>query len=431
MNAAPSNSEPAGAATKMGLGSVASRLAVLPDDKFIAAIRVLMLAADKPEVVALLDDTRDRLRALRPSRTISLKRQFCMPFEELLATSSQRRPGRVLRSAIEPIWAKLSERAPGQIEALQRELSPISAHEPKKVAALSARLWELAAERLAEPWPGAPHDLSRIVGALAAAPEIENFRRRVPGRGLTELSREVVDLILESVKTLRQRNASLDAYFLVVANHLACASTLLGMLQSAQVPMPVAISAELDAMAVDELAQQGEWLKNKASTLSADTIASETDRLMQMMTAARDSVGRAQRKEFDIQANALTPTLRKALKEQVIDVAPPVIDDVLAGNPDKATVLVAEAHARALRRARRSAQVLGLGSETDKVFNNLDRKLRDAIEQGFQRRAQPASAPSDVPDASLFRNLRMLELLMGSRAIEPLMARLTRKSDAA
>jgi hypothetical protein len=406
----------------VGLGPLAElseKLRGLPDAKFLAVVEQLGPVTQTPAVAGLLDAYRARLRQLQPPRPLTLKRLFCRPFEDLLI-SQPPSPGleriRIPRAAIGPSWDVASRNAASEIADLNATLRTIQPVEAKRLQALCERLWmvgarELAAETATEK-PDHPCRLTLIRDALMAAPVIERFKRRVPAKLVPAIGANEKACIVGCINDLAVRQAPLIGFLLVVAARVRSPAELIRILGDTGVPVP----EEIEIFAVARLSERVSRLGDTITAAGPEGLAKEIEEVLQAMADTNSVVGGAARTGLDQGAAGMEQAARAALDEHVIEAAPAALEAALEEEPGRTTLLTAEAHARALYRARKAAKRLGLGAKADAVIGaarqRFEAQIADEINAATERGGS-AGTPA------MFRAIRMIELVAGAEAARP------------
>lgn len=404
------------------LAGIAGKLAELTDEKLLDVLDRLAKIPTSSIVPPLLDEVRPRLRQLRPMRPLSLLRLLCRPFEDLLSDTAPVAADRVPRSAIEPTWRLLVGRDDAGHREFHAELERLTQDEPERVAALAERLWRWAADAFAAVLAEgkAPPYLALIRDALDAGPEIEAFKRAVPGRPVARLGAFEAPHIEAGLRQLGARGSSADAYLMVLAARLANPGELLAFRDAPGATLSEATLARLVEFSTVEIEARGAGLAAAQAEASPNDIAREVDRLTQAIALTRGTMDGGRRDRFDGRLEPVVSLVRTTLRDRIINDAPSVAATVLAEDGTEERICAAENLARALGRSRRAASLVGLDAEVGGTIAKLRQRFEAHIAEQLSHVTEPQSARAAV-ERTVHRSIRFVELIDGPQRARELL----------
>ena len=254
-----------------GLGMLTGlrhKLEELPDNTFLAVIDQLEIMSELPPVIEVISEARPRLRVLKPHRPRSLKRPLCLPFEDLLSLQSADLDdaGIIGRDVIAPLWRHLEAYDRPALDGLQREFKRTGANEPSQLLDIGERLWQLAARALSKSAPpeinSAPAIMLRDI--LAAASEIQAFKRAVPRKPVLNFGDAERGLIKEQLQSLLEKNLPNQGYLYILAVRLDAPSDLLRWLRD----LGLAVPPVVERFALGKLTGQIDRFEHQAIELA-------------------------------------------------------------------------------------------------------------------------------------------------------------------
>jgi hypothetical protein len=174
------------------------------------------------------------------NRTPTPMRMFCMPVEDLLvAARREKRPGRIARSSLTPVWEWLaSDLMPALFRDHYDQLTTaILENDSAKIRESAAAFHEAGAAAISRALEGAPEgserrkeiaaalggedvvrDADDIAKVLNAAPEIMELRQDLTPRVKT-LNREILKKLCASYEALAEQKPDSAGYLIDVAMH--------------------------------------------------------------------------------------------------------------------------------------------------------------------------------------------------------------------
>lgn len=404
------------------LAGISGKLADLTDEKLLDVLDRLAKIPTSSIVPQLLDEVRPRLRVLRPMRPLSLLRLLCRPFEDLLSDAVPVAADRVPRSAIEPTWRLLVARDEPRYRQFRAELECLTPDEPERVAALAERLWEWAASvfaaELAE--RDAPAHIALLRDVLHVGPEIEAFKRAVPGRPVAELGAFEAPHVEAGLQQLGARGLPADAYLMVLAARLANPGELLAFRDAPGATLGEATVARLVEFSTVEIEARGSSFADGLAEASPNDIARDADHLMQAIVSTRGTTDGSQRGKFDARLAPVVDLVRATLRDRIIADAPSIAATVLAEGGTEEAIRAAETHARALGRSRRAAAAVGLDAEIGGAIAELRQRFEAHVGEQLGQAATTQSARA-AAERSVHRSIRFVELIDGPQRARELL----------
>jgi hypothetical protein len=409
-----------------------NKISALPDGKFVEALDVLAPIAETSEVTHFIEKIRPRLRKLQPRRRLTLKRILFQPVEDLFVAEPLRTGAPTIpRSTIALCWDLMQSREPDQMAALAAVLAKSAKSDPRALLPLSHQLWILAATTIAaaEKEGGVAEPVSLVGKVLAAASEIEAFKRKLPQRPLPRLKDNPRPLqeIKASVESIRARGRSVDGFILVVAARLESPAQLFRLMQDAEIPLPAAAARLLGAYVIDEVVKQADVLQ-EVREIRPEDAARDADRLFRTLTDAQRNLKGSMKSELDKGTQHVAGVIKELLGKHVIGAAAEVIGAAVApagsppGTAPKTEQLVAaEAHARALARSRKLARHVGLESQASAAVSTIHDRLTASVDEALE--GDHTDAEKELARKAVFGAIRLIELVAGPEEAERLLRR--------
>ncbi len=407
----------------------------LPEDKFRAIIVELSPITETPEAIKLMNEARPRLRTLKMVRPVTVKRLLCKPFEDLLHSSADANQklvdGQISRTAIEPCWQLLKDHIPDEMNAFQVEFRGYRPNEPDKMLSLCERLWATAAKALSDKTKvdsAAIPSLDLIAQILQNATTIEAYKRVVPAKPLKHIGEVEAEHLMTHVQQLQEKEIPLDGFLLVVCARMSSPIELLHFFRQNEIPLPVSIVNRLDGFAVQTATEKAEKFAKEKTSQGAEDVVRNAEALMNEFNLMRQTLTNpVAQKNMEKSALAAANNVRKAVLDQIIKPGSDVMGPAFDSPVDKETLLNAEAHARALNRARRLASQVGLEGAMNTTIADVRKKIETQLEKVLK--APGGSKDQTGPEAQkqAFQLVRMMELTLGAEAARPLLLQAQRK----
>jgi hypothetical protein len=404
------------------LAGISGKLGELTDEKLLEVLHRLAKIPTSAVVPPLLDEVRPRLRQLRPMRPLSLLRLLCRPFEDLLSDAVPVPPDRVPRAIIEPTWRLLIGRDDAQYRQFRAEIERLTPDEPERVDALAERIWRWGAAVFTSvlATSEAPPHLALIRDVLDAGPEIEAFKRAVPGRPVATLGAFEAPHLEAGLQRLASRGLAADSYLIVIAARLANPGELLAFRHAPGAQVADSTLARLAEFSTVEIVQRGGIFAHETAEASPNDIARDADRLTQAIALVRGTLDPAQRAPFEARIAPVVAAVRTALTERILRDAPDISAMVLMEGSSEEMLVAAENHARALGRMRGAASAVGLDAQTGRAITELRQRFEAQIVDQLRRALTP-SARSGA-ERAVHRAIRFVELIDGPQRARELFA---------
>jgi CheY-like chemotaxis protein len=418
--------------TNDSITGLSEKLTSVSETKFLDVIQYLSelqfpptAPSVLPEIRRLMDKARPRLRELKPPRPLTLTRLFCRPFEDLLHSRGSEISEGIPRSEIEPCWQLLTTRDGARLKDLAAELAAISPSEPHQLAAFTERFWDHAAGILADCVAanrGSRH-LQLIADTLAAATTIEAFKLAVPAKPIGRLGDSESAQVVEGRRCLVERGLSVEGFLLVVAARLETPAELLDFLTRAEIAVAAPTWRKLSAFSMAMVEDQARKFELNGETARPEDLTRAADRLMAALAATQKVLDPTGRAALERSTQGVPKMVREMLDRKVIDAASAAIEAALpnmAGEPDIEALVAAESHARALRRSRRVARLLGLDARAAAMTDSVHRRCEAHIARVMEKMSA-GSGGQDAAMAGIYRSIRIVELAVGPQEAAQLM----------
>lgn len=430
--------------------TVGTHMQLLPHDKFVPALRLLTEGRSKPDVRALLEELNPLIVTYR-ARRLRLIRVLCQPFEDLLYMRRRRhRPGgRIRWPAARLAWRLVSNALDeSTLIQLAESWTTTTGIDRKARNIVGRKLWRIGADVLATAVARAENDrdhferlfrsdpeiraeIADIAGILTIAPQIERLKVELPGKPIETLTERDMKVLLHRLGTVRRDAPSaLPLLLLVLSMRMKRPNDLLAKLADAGVFARAdqrrgGIVEVLERQVVEDLDQGSRDLRQTAiingnvagAMADAAVLVDRMDSLAIGLTVHRGGA-------VDAQLQKMRVAVRDFVVGDVLGTAEAEIGSVVglpAGRPIAEVqpptldrMIVAENHARALRRALRIAPSLGLeGEVTGKIETLRERVIEDTVAMLARAERSDNMLEADAAEARLYTAVRMLELLIG------------------
>ncbi len=418
--------------TSDAIAGLSEELSSVSESKFLDVIQYLSelqfpAAAPSvlPEIRKLMDKARPRLRELKPPRPITLTRLFCRPFEDLLHSSGSEIAESIPRSEIEPCWHLLTHRDDAGLKQLAAELAVIPPSEPRQLLEFTERFWQYASRVLAECMAadeGTRH-LRLIADTLAAAQTIEAYKSAVPTKPLGRLGDVESAHVAECRRSLIEQSKSVEGFLLVVAARLETPAELLDFLNRAEIAVAAPTWRKLSAFSISTIEEQARNFERNGGSARPDDLTRTADRLIAALAATQKVLDATGRTALERSTNGVTKMVREVLDGKVIDAVFGAIEAALPntpGEPDVDALVAAESYARALRRSRRVARLLGLDARVATMTDSVRRRCEAYVARTLMK--MPTAADErEATMAGIYRSIRLVELAVGPQEATQLM----------
>ena len=424
---------------------IRARLFDMSDAQFAELVefidRARASAAGRDFSAAALAAMRPRLRVARPRRRPNAERIFCRPFEDMLHDlPDAKRPGRIARRAIAPVWAVLSRRIDGRLlAAVEREAARSGDHVADWATQSWAALWSACGEAASALLAEADADstvraeLRKALGGADMIAELADMARMMAVAPHVEELRHVLSPTpLDGLDEVQA--AAVSAQFAALAAEKDTLWPALAHAVIARVAEPVALA---DAFGGPDCRDAGlACLGTVAASLALEDIDATVSALATSDAAGEIAAhgealaGRIQRLRAGVRERRFAGSfaeiermercLRNAVAQQVIAGADSVIAGSLAAAPDAqardARRESAEARALALWKCTRFAGAIGIDRDVVQASRALeDQASRIVLDRLKALERGPADeAAIDAVADDLIHAVRVVELVAGS-----------------
>lgn len=414
---------------------IASLFDKVNDRKLLQTVALIDRLPNRGAVDDLLAPVRPRLRQLKPSRPLTLRRLLTLPLEELLVPAAAWRPGspRLSRDLLRPIQESVIEGLdPALLRDIEQQIAGRTMRDKALIQTAGKQLWPAAAValRAAVPPSASGNDskgrnrrqqLEIAVELLRIGPVLAATFLALPEKPLRQIDEGQLKRLGDLLKELEgagDRALALGAEAL--GQRLGDAAAMLRVLQYAGDGKASALrlSAASDAgrRVVTELDESTDQLR-RAGRQPATVLADEVIQLVGTLSALEAGppdlpVDRASLKQIAQKAaKAVEGHLQNVVYGEVLDGC----KALAAPDTDETTILAVEAAARAARKLGAAGRQLGLNGQIDLV-------VKTALDD--YRRVIVKAGSSEGDDERVMDQLRIVEIVFGAdAAAELLMAR--------
>ncbi|HVJ51352.1 MAG TPA: hypothetical protein VM689_02755 [Aliidongia sp.] len=406
--------------------------------KFRAVAHLLEEVRDQPEVHAMLDRMRSRLRRVRPERKPNLQRLFYRPFEDLLVDEPTGAPdGRIVRDAAWLAWnyvlTQSDENERRILATMEARLRSITPGDTQAQAVMSRRLWPSTATLLDDALVLAStnktvrfllvgdeveylDDIRQLVRMLQVAEDIQLLKDTLPARPIRGLMNSQLALVRQTVALGHSgrpdrayaimlsvlMRMSLPAEFLRRTIHLNfdlpdTAKTML----YARLGRTVLIDLEKRALMIN--AMQAEELPRRvdlAQTL-IDELSSASRVLRDSDMETRERLSRLGKIAEEV-VSGLVETAWRQVSEAIKTGTSAPLEDLVR----------TEAAILALRKCAGFAGEVGLVEVVQDMISALVADLHEKVAIQFGHLNSSRSSPADLDrvEAEMYWSIRTLEL---------------------
>jgi CheY-like chemotaxis protein len=418
--------------TSDSIAGLSEKLTSVSETKFLDVIQYLSELQSPstapsvlPEIRRLMDKARPRLRELKPPRPLTLTRLFCRPFEDLLHSRGSEIAEGIPRSEIEPSWQLLTYRDGAGLKDLAAELAAISPSAPRQLLEFTERFWEHASHILADCVAAneGPRHLRLIADTLAAAQTIEVYKSAVPAKPLSRLGDVESAHVAECRRSLIEQGRPVEGFLLVVAARLETPAELLDFLNRAEIGVAAPTWRRLSAFSISMIEDQARNFEQNGGTARPDDLTRAADRLIAALAATQKVLDATGRTALERSTNGMSKMVREMLDSKVIGAVFGAIEAALPnppGEPEIDTLVAAESYARALRRSRRVARLLGLDARAAAMTDSVRRRC-EAYVARMLANTPAARGEQEAAMAGVDRSIRLVELAVGPQEASQLM----------
>jgi hypothetical protein len=402
-------------------------------------------------IMALL---RPRLAEIRAPRIFTPQRILCLPFEDMLTFEDvdPKKPGKIARAAIAPMWSLLMDRAQAQWDPVADAfVTAQKKGDDTTKAQTASAMWELAGKTLRD-WDtelgtdagevrkaakkigGTKRleDMREMMSVLAIADVVESLKEQLPRKPILNFTPEHVTIVKRHYDMVGDHAADHEVYLLLA---------LMGRLLQ---PFPIlkvfrALSRKLDDtltsstdlgiagnIVIEALERDADAVAKAADSPNAtetDVIA-KAKRFSLAFKGITADIGIRRDGEWGKRMYGCRGKVSHAIENLVLSDAQDVILDMLpkkgkgapdfSNFPEEAKFEKSERRARALGEASRMAEQIGLQSACQSKVNQLRKDLEQYAAKIIEK--LPKVGPDNKPEASahLATTVRLVELITSS-----------------
>lgn len=450
------------------LGDLSQRLSQIPESTLIEIVWALegKRAGNHTDQTALglLGQFRPRLQLVRPSRRMSAKRLFAMPFEDMLTNAPKTQSkiiGKISRNVIDPAWDMMVDKL-GRTEIEQIETA-IRAM-PKNHASwieLGSRLWPQCAKEMRDivtraeknvayraditPKLGGPEmylDFQDITDVMEIAVEIQTMREALPPKPIVALTDEDIEAIGKTVMAvdarMRQR-APVVVYALVARldQPTEILSIFVRVAEKGMAGSTGELASITTEVMVTDMEQRFEEVRrsiasgaNDGKVTVREDLAKEIEHHLKGIAQGREQLKGQSGAAASRRLERVKIKLKDVVSSNIIENASKDVSAVLAdigrlaakaaGEGDIGEMQLVEDRLLALQLAAKYASELGLDKELKDEIKRVETQIDGHTGRLFgdiRSRGLTVENRQDV-EAELYSSVRMLELVVGADKAE-------------
>jgi hypothetical protein len=408
----------------------------ISEAKFREIALLLEEARDQPDVQAIMERIRPRLKRVRPVRRPNLQRLFYLPFEDLLVDApAEIDDGRVPRRAAQLAWqfvlAKNDAAERKIYKVMETRLRALEPDDLRGQSVLARRMWPPAANLLDEAAVNAAtnkairHELlgkesellegiRQVVRMLAAGEDIQLLKDALPPKPIRGLDISQMALIRQTVANGHDGKPDRAyAMLLAVMVRMSAPAEFLRRIMHLNLDLPTPIKttvfARLGRTILSDMERQARLLSSQAS----DEFASRVDRAQRLVTelGAADQVLKDSDPSTRLQLAELHRSAEEACAALVNEASGRVRAALTVGSAASVDELVAvEAALAALRKCQPFARQVELDRIVNQMLSTIIRELKIKAIRLFETIAALPPADRSPSQRDLYWCVRMLEL---------------------
>ena len=408
----------------------------ISEAKFREIALLLEEARDQPDVQAIMERIRPRLKRVRPLRRPNLQRLFYLPFEDLLVDApAEIDDGRVPRRAAQLAWqfvlAKNDAAERKIYKVMETRLRGLESDDQRGQSVLARRMWAPAANLLDEAAVNAAtnktirHELlgkepellegiRQVVRLLAAGEEVQLLKDTLPPKPIRGLDISQMALIRQTVANSHEGKPDRAyAMLLAVTARMSAPAEFLRRIMhlNLDLPMPIktTVFARLGRTILADMERQAHLLANQSS----DEFASRVDRAQRLVgeLGAADQVLKDSDPSTRLQLAELHRSAEEACAALVNEASGRVRAALTTGSAASVEELVAvEAALAALRKCQPFARQVELDRIVNQMLSTIIRELKIKAIRLFESIAALKAPERSSAERDLYWCVRMLEL---------------------